>query len=617
MEYEEVGLKVGLEIHQQLDTSTKLFCTCPTKLREVKEAKEEFVRYLRPSKSELGEIDRAALEESKVKKRFRYKSYDSTCLIEEDEEPPRKLDQEALEIALEISGLLDMDPVDQAHVMRKIVIDGSNTTGFQRTSLIATNGKIDTQEGEVGIDSLCLEEESARKLENTTVSDQEEIIYSLDRLGIPLIEIGTKPDIKTPNQAQETAEKLGEILRSTLKVKRGLGTIRQDLNVSVRKGSRTEIKGVQDLDSIGEIVEKEMERQITLLDISDKLNKKNADIGESKDISYIFEDTDSDIINKNLESGGIVKGILVRGFKGLLGREIQEGKRLGTEMSERAQKRGAGGIFHTDELPKYGIKQDEIDKIFEEFNAKKEDAVVFVADSEKTANKAIEAIKERASQAMQGVPEETRQANDDSTTSYLRPLPGAARMYPETDVSPVDLPKNIQTPPLLSERAEQYKKEHGLNKDLAERIAFGEKVKIYEKAVKKGINPMLIAQTLENTLIELRRDGIDVEKLEDDDILKVLELVEKDEIAKEGVPDLLRSVSEGKKIDKAIKELGLDSAGREKVEEVVDKIIEQNKNMVEEKGQEAFGALMGDVMEELRGKADGEVVSEVLRERLS
>ncbi|MFB6303832.1 MAG: Glu-tRNA(Gln) amidotransferase subunit GatE, partial [Haloferacaceae archaeon] len=231
-DYEDLGLVAGLEIHQQLDTATKLFCSCPTVRRDPEEAVRTFTRYLHPTRSELGEIDQAALEESRVDREFEYLAFDTTCLVEEDDEPPARLDDEALEVALQIAALLDMTVVDQAHVMRKIVVDGSNTTGFQRSTLVAQEGEIETSEGPVGVEDLLLEEESAARIEETEAG----VRYGLDRLGIPLVEIGTDPDIRTPAQAREAAERIGMLLRSTGTVKRGLGTIRQDVNVSIADG---------------------------------------------------------------------------------------------------------------------------------------------------------------------------------------------------------------------------------------------------------------------------------------------------------------------------------------------------------------------------------------------
>ncbi|MCX8169808.1 MAG: Glu-tRNA(Gln) amidotransferase subunit GatE, partial [Candidatus Methanomethyliaceae archaeon] len=218
-------MRVGIEIHQQLDTNNKLFCNCPTILRE-EEPHFVVIRKLRPVASELGEIDQAALFESERQKIFHYQGYvDSICLVELDEEPPHEINRDAVMIALTVAKMLNMIIVDEIHVMRKIVIDGSNTTGFQRTAKIAFDGWIDDEEGRVSIKSLCLEEDSARKISE----DPDHVIYRLDRLGIPLIEISTGPDIRSGDQARRVALNLGRILRATGRVKRGLGTIRQDL----------------------------------------------------------------------------------------------------------------------------------------------------------------------------------------------------------------------------------------------------------------------------------------------------------------------------------------------------------------------------------------------------
>ncbi|MCK4615166.1 MAG: Glu-tRNA(Gln) amidotransferase subunit GatE, partial [Thermoplasmata archaeon] len=235
-------VKIGIEIHQQLDTH-KLFCSCPSELKELKGT--HLVRYLRPTRSELGEVDIAALSEARKALGIRYES-GNTCLVEADEEPPHEVNQEAVEIALGIGRLFHADTVDELHFMRKIVIDGSNTTGFQRTGLVAMNGHLNTSKGVVGIDVICLEEDAARKISEKG----KEKVYRLDRLGIPLVEVTTKPDIVSGEHAKETASLIGAYLRATGRVKRGLGTIRQDLNVSIPEGARVELKGVQDLRSI-------------------------------------------------------------------------------------------------------------------------------------------------------------------------------------------------------------------------------------------------------------------------------------------------------------------------------------------------------------------------------
>jgi glutamyl-tRNA(Gln) amidotransferase subunit E len=614
-DYESLGLVAGLEIHQQLDTTEKLFCACPTERRDPEESVRSFTRYLHPTRSELGEIDEAALEESLIDREFTYLAYDTTCLVEEDEEPPRRLDSEALGVALEIAQLLDMDPIDQVQVMRKIVIDGSNTSGFQRSALIAREGEITTDDGPVGIEDLMLEEESAQRVAET----EDGVEYSLDRLGIPLVEIGTGPDIRSPEQARDAAEHIGMLLRSTGAVKRGLGTIRQDVNVSIAEGARVEIKGVQSLETIDDIVEHEVGRQVALLEVADELDDRDAEVGEPADASDVFADTDSGVIASALENGGCVMAVPLCGFDGLVGREIQPDRRLGTELSDHAKRHGAGGIFHTDELPEYGVTAAEVEALREAVGAGPEDAVALVADDTATAERAIEAVVARAETALEGVPEETRDAREDGTTRYLRPLPGAARMYPETDVPPAEPDVvEVETPELLTETVGRYQREHGLDPDLAEQVAYGERMPLFERAVEIGVDPTLAASVVESTVTELAREGVPVENLPDGAFEGVFGKLAVGDLPQEGVGDLLAALAENPdlSVEEGIEREGLGGVDEAEVREVVVSVVERNEEQVESEGMGAFSALMGQCMGELRGKAEGEVVSDLLREEI-
>ncbi|PSQ26552.1 Glu-tRNA(Gln) amidotransferase GatDE subunit E [Halobacteriales archaeon QS_9_67_15] len=632
-DYEDLGLVAGLEIHQQLDTDTKLFCQCPTDLREPEAAQRTFARYLHPTKSELGEVDEAALEESMVDREFEYLAYDSTCLVEEDDEPPHRVDREAMTVTMEIAQLLNAAVADQVHVMRKIVVDGSNTTGFQRTMRVAGEGAIETDSGTVRIEDLMLEEESAQRVAETDSG----VRYSLDRLGIPLVEIGTKPDIRSPEQARAAAERIGMLLRSTGQVKRGLGTIRQDVNVSIAEGARVEIKGVQSLDDIGDIVRNEVRRQVELLDIAEELRERDAGVGDPQDVTEAFEDsearsasnhasgqspradTDSGVIGGALSGGGNVMAVRLEGFDGLVGREIQPDRRLGTELSDHAKRHGAGGIFHTDELPAYGVTEDEVDALRDAVDAGPEDAVALVADDPETTDLAIDAVVERAEVALADVPEETRDANEDGTTRYLRPLPGAARMYPETDVPPVEPnPTEVDQPELLTEKVERYQSEYDLGAGLAEQVAYGEYMPLFEAIIDEGIDPTLAAGTLESTLTELRRDGVAVERLTDDHLADALALVDEGEVPREGLDDLLRALAADPDLSapEAVEQEDLGGVGEDEVREAVVTVVERNAKQVETEGMGAFSGLMGECMGELRGKADGDTVSSVLREEI-
>jgi len=269
LDYKKLNFKCGIEIHQQLDTH-KLFCSCPSLIRD---DKPDIIikRRLRPSAGESGEVDEAALHEFRRGKQFIYQAYsNTTCLVELDEEPPHDVNKEALETALQVALMLNAKVVDRICFMRKTVVDGSNTSGFQRTALIATNGFIETSKGKVKIDTVCLEEEAAKIVKRTEKQDT----YDLSRLGIPLIEIATAPDIKDPEHCRETAEKIGMILRSTNKVKRGLGTIRQDVNLSIKNKARVEIKGFQDLRNMPKIIENEVKRYLKLIENGEQLKKE-------------------------------------------------------------------------------------------------------------------------------------------------------------------------------------------------------------------------------------------------------------------------------------------------------------------------------------------------------
>ncbi|RJX42717.1 Glu-tRNA(Gln) amidotransferase GatDE subunit E [Halonotius aquaticus] len=614
-DYEALGLIAGLEIHQQLDTETKLFCESPTDLREPEESDRTITRFLHPTKSELGELDDAALEESRVDREFEYLAYDSTCLVEEDDEPPTEVDGEALDVAMQIASLLDMEIVDQLHVMRKLVIDGSNTSGFQRSMLLGQEGEIQTSEGPVSIVDLLLEEESAQRVEEYDGG----VRYSLDRLGIPLVEIGTGPDIRSPEQAKEAAKRIGMLLRSTGTVKRGLGTIRQDVNVSIEEGARVEIKGVQALDQIDEIVRLEVGRQSELVDIAEELQARDASVGDTQDVTTVFEDTDSGVIGGALGDGGTVTAVPLYGFDGLVGREIQPDRRLGTELSDHAKRNGAGGIFHTDELPAYGVTDEEVAALRDAVDAGDDDAVAIVAADPETADLAIEAAAERAETAIEGVPEETRDATDEGTTRYLRPLPGAARMYPETDVPPVEPdPSEIDEPELLTEKVDRYQEVFDLDSGLAEQVAYGRRMPLFEEAVDRGIDPTFAASVLESTVTELRRDDVAVENIADAHFLAVFDLVADDELAKEGVNDVLTVLAEQPDLtaEAAIEEAGLGGVDDEEVREIIAGVVERNADQVAEEGMGAFSGLMGECMAELRGKADGDTVSDVLREEI-
>ncbi len=619
-DYRALGLKAGLEIHQQLDTQEKLFCGCPTLLRDTKESNFEFFRYLRPTQSEMGVVDRAALEEVKLTKKFIYKAYDTTCLVENDEEPPRELNQEAVECSLMIARMMNMNIVDELYTMRKIVIDGSNTSGFQRTGLVATKGFIESSAGKVGIDVLCLEEEAAQKVEDRNDS----VIFSLDRLGIPLVEIGTAPDIVSPAHAREVAENIGMFLRSTGKVKRGLGTIRQDVNISIAEGARVEVKGVQALDMIETIVEREVTRQVALLEIKKELLARKAEVSDKIiDVTSLFSGTTSKVILKALK-GGVVLAINLPGFAGLVGKEVQPGRRIGTEFSDRAKKSGVGGIFHTDELPNYGITEAEVSALRKAVGAQDGDCVIMVADTKERSNSALLGVIVRAQEALVCVPEETRRALPDGNSAYMRPLPGAARMYPETDVPPVLISGErilkITLPELIGERKIRYMKQFNLNEELANQISRSSNFILFDNIMQQvaGANATIVVRTLETTLYELEKEGVPVNNINDAHLLDMFRFHSDGKIPNEAIGSVLKTIANKPElsVEKAALSLGIGLGGGE-LEAVIDKIIESRMDFIKEKGLNSAGPLMGIVMKDFRGKVSGQEISRLLNEKIS
>lgn len=616
MDYNTLGLKIGLEIHQQLNTDRKLFCHCPTILR-IDEPIGIIERKLRPTPSEIGEIDIAALKEYMRGKTFIYQYFDSNCLVELDEEPPHLVSEEAKKIGVEVSLLLNSNIVEEIQVMRKTVLDGSNTSAFQRTMLISTDGYINTKEGLVSILTVCLEEDAARLVsqDNTTKT------FRLDRLGIPLIEIATGPDISNPMQAKEAAYILGQILRATGKVKRGLGTIRQDLNISIIEGGRVELKGVQKLEMIPLWIEREIERQINLVKIRNELNKR----GSAEDLEFnsieitdIFKYTTSKIIGNSIKNYCKVYSIKLKNFKGILGTEIQKNRRFGTELADHAKTYGISGLFHLDELPNYGITTEEIQKIKNKLEINELDSFVIVTGKEDICYKAIEEIFERCKKAFLGVPNETRDALEDGNSKYSRPLPGRARMYPETDIPPFTIEQNLidnikeNLPETFDEIVSKFVKKYGLKKEEAEKIAY-EAPDLFEKVTSSlEIKPSIFIKALDISKNLEKEEGY----VTDDGTLYLLfEKVSKGIIAKEGIEEVLKRVSRGENPEKVISEFSSENSFLD-IESFIEKIILEKKDFILEKKERAISPLMGLCMKEFRGKVDGSLINKILDKKI-
>jgi len=617
----DVGVKVGLEIHQQLATNKKLFCNCiPI---DTEEYSIKFQRKLRAAKSELGEYDPAALfEKSKSKSIVYYANPNSSCLVEQDEEPPHELDEDAKRISLIIASALKSEIFSEIYPMRKTVVDGSNTTGFQRTMLISLGGNFEVEGTKIGIQSICLEEDAAKNLGDKGIIRK----FGLERLGIPLVEIATEPFEVEPQHIKKIALALGRILRSTKKVKRGLGSIRQDVNVSIKEGGVViEVKGVQQLDQIEKVVEYEAKRQQGLLEISKELQKRNwihDKENDRKDITELFTKCKSKIIQSAIKKQQKILAISFNSLGGMFGYTPYEGIRLGKEIAELVRFFGIGGVFHSDELPNYGVEEIDIGNLKDFLKINEKDAYLILATTEEKIHIVIDQIISRIEFIKNnGIPIDTRLATMNGETKFLRPRPGAARMYPETDIPPViisndeleNAKKNI--PKSWDESLLELQKKYELNPQLSEQIFDSRYIELFEKIVGKiKINPTFVASILCSSITNLERSGLNSKLLKNEDIEKSFQLLDSGDIAKESIEIIFESIMAGKSqstLD-AMKNASIKVVKESDVEEIIKKIVENNQEIIKNQKERAVGPLMGIAMKELRGKASGELVNNLL-----
>ncbi|MDD3159710.1 MAG: Glu-tRNA(Gln) amidotransferase subunit GatE [Candidatus ainarchaeum sp.] len=621
-DYAKLGLKAGLEIHQQLDTK-KLFIRTQSNLCE--ESDFNINRKLRPVASELGEYDKTALDAFKRNETFIYSGKkENISLVELDEEPPQPLEKEALKTVIEVASLCNSTIISELQPMRKTVIDGSNTSAFQRTMMVALGGeleiKTENETKKIGIETIVLEEDACRPIKK----ENNKIYYNLDRLGIPLIELATAPDIKTPKEAVLTAKKIGEIMRLTGRTKRGKGTIRQDVNVSIAKGNRVEIKGCQDLELIETVVEKEIERQIDLLEYKDELNKlfktekeREQLMCEIKEISEIFEKTECKFIK-----GKKVFGFKLNNMKGMLGRKIGE-KRFASELSDYIKSIGVTGLLHLDELPNYGITEEEVNKIKKDLICKEKDNFIIIVTEEKKAKEAYEVIKNRFFVAFESVPKETRGATETGGSTYQRPLSSAARMYPETDILTCEVDEKYideiknNLPKSIIEREKYYEK-LGLSKNHIDEMKLNNFARFFEELVDKKCNPIVSATLLLQTLTELKRNNVNADLIKKEEIEELLVLESKDKINKNNLKDALVELVKGKTIDEIIKEEEKkNNVDLKEIKPIIDKFIQKNKSVIELKKLNAIGSLMNFAMQDEKLKQiDKKILSDILRKEI-
>jgi len=606
--YQKIGFKCGLEIHQRLLTSEKLFCSCNAN-KEGDKLPIKIERTQRAVVGELGEIDKATGFESMKGRRFIYNTYkDTSCLVEIDEEPPHEINKEALEIAYLIAATFNASLPDEIEVMRKEVVDGSDPSAFQRTMLIGYGGFLELNGRKIHIPSIFLEEESS----GIESSDSEVVIYNVNRLGIPLIEIDTDPEIKDPDEAKEVAMRIGTLLRLTGKVQRGIGTIRQDVNVSIKDGARIEIKGFQELEVMDEIIDNEIERQQKLIEISKKLKERKAEVGEAIDVTDIFSNTNTKIIKNVIEKKGVVLAARLSGFKGLVGMEINPDRRLGSEISDYAKIAGVGGIIHSDEdLKSYGISEEEISNLYNRLGIKENDAFILIAGEKEMTEKAISLARYRAEYAIKGVPPETRGIDSKKNiTRFLRPLPGGARMYPETDEKPIlvdhkqyeEIKKSV---PSIEGIESRLMNEIG-NKQIVEELIRSPKLQDYFYiAGKIRGDYQLIAITLLQKMKELKRLGKEVEKVSNDTLVCIFERYKDRIITKQAFEPIISAIPRScADVDKIIEEQNLTRISGNKLVELVRGEIE--------KGTKQKSLIISNIMSKYRLNIDGEELNDVV-----
>lgn len=625
-DYRDIGFRSGLEIHQQLLTKKKLFCRCPAG-DYYEEYHAEVLRHMRPTLSELGEYDGTALMEFKTRKEIVYQLHRANvCTYEMDDTPPFELNQEALEIALEVALLLNCHIVGELHISRKQYLDGSIPAGFQRTTILGTDGWIPYKERKVNIRQLGLEEDACRE-----VSDRgHRRTYKTDRLSIPLIETVTYPDMRAPWEVAEVADLLRELARVTGKVRTGIGRARQDVNVSVEGGTRVEIKGVHRIPYIPKLTHFEALRQSNLLELRNELQKRgirrhNLE-SRTAEVTVLLKNTGFLPIRRALERGWRVMAVGLIDFHGFLTFPLQPGRDLASEISDRVRV-----IACLDELPNIihsemegnPLSSSEWREVKTALGLKKGDVAVLVWGDARDSETAVGEIIIRAGEAAEGVPSETRQAFPSGVNGFERILPGPDRMYPDTDMPPVPLAEERieaarrRLPLRPWERREFYRK-LGLPEEMVKNLVTDRNASLFESAVRSlNINPVLAGVVVGQMLKSLERKGFPVSRLSDEVLFDLLRRHSQGQFAREAFPELLKIMSlDNRTAEQALEELGIFRLEEEDIREIVVSTLYIHKNLNPHDPEKKFCHLMGVLMAGLRGRAAGDKVASILRQAM-
>ena len=618
-DYAAIGLKCGLEIHQQLLTRRKLFCHCPAGYYS-SDYDAVILRHMRPTLSELGEYDGTALMEKKTKKNIYYRiQQDTVCTYDMDDTPPFFIDSEALDTAIEIALLLKLNMVDELHIARKQYLDGSIPTGFQRTTIVGVEGEIPYKGRKIRIAQLGLEEDSCREVSDVG----HDRVYLTDRLGTPLVEPVTYPDMRTPQETAEVAEILRRLTRSTGKVRTGYGAGRQDVNVSVAGGTRIEIKGVPRISAIPRLVYNEAMRQCALLGIRDMLEERGITPEtfqhHSHDVTGAVARTQFVPIQAALNRGERVRCVVLKGFAGILKETTQTDTIFAKEFAARVRViaclTSAPNLIHSDAASEFltgGVWQ----RLRKKTKARPDDALVIVWGSEEDVRCACAEITIRAHEATEGVPSDTRQALKNGTNGFERVLPGAERMYPDTDLPPLaiaeDRLENIRAwlPEPVWDRETRYR-EMGVPDELVETLSISPRADLFDRIVKDlKVDPVFAAVLLVQTLKAFGREGLDTDRLDDTELWAVLEAHASGRLAREGVAGTIRRLFEEDDLEAILAGHGPADPSAAEVDECVADALRAAERASFKTADARRRHLMGTVMARLRGRVAGRVLAE-------
>ena len=622
--YRAMGFKCGLEIHQQLLTTQKLFCRCPAGYRN-DPPHGEIVRHMRPTLSELGEYDGTALMEFKTRKNVIYQLYrDSACTYEMDDTPPFPINRQALEIALKLGMLLNCAIVDELHVSRKQYLDGSIPTGFQRTAIVGVGGWIPYKGRKITITHICLEEDACREV----LDSGHDIIFRTDRLSTPLLEVITAPEMLTPTEAMEVDAIIGRILKASGLVRRGIGSVRQDVNVSIAGGERVEIKGVAQTWMIEELTAIEAERQAALLKIRDTLKQRGITDksvkSENFDLSRILSGCGIGLIENAIAQNQTVNAIRLDGFAGIFNTPVQPGKTFADEIAGRLKV-----IACLDKYPNLAVSDiPEMagfnsviwQKIQAGCGCKPSDAVIVTWGSHSDVATALSEIKLRAIDAVRGVPNETRQPLKNGITDFERILPGADRMYPDTDSPPVEISAEFldrlrSALPEKSYNTEERWIKKGVPKDIAEKAVVSRHSELFDSIINSYNTPPEIVW---GALKRLNQKDNSYSNEDNAQLLRLFEKYQNGELSKDSFFDILQTVDFEKdgNIDNLIKERKLLDIKEAAVQSIISEFVRETEDCLFKRPDDRIGYICGRIKERLKGRIDGKQLQQEVANRI-